>query len=570
MAVVVPEGRTRQGRVRYSHVTYHQLDEDSDRIALGLAECGVEPADRAAVMVRPGLDFFALAFGLFKAGVVPVLIDPGMGSRAWGVPGRGRARGFHRNHQGGLGQAGARLGKALRAPGRPRRAAVLLERSDDFGRRSPAGATSRGRGPIRRFHPSIDRPGRHRRHPVHQRQHGSTQGGRLHPRDLPAPRSSIFRDALRDRAGRDRSLHVPLFALFAPALGMTAIVPEMDPTRPAQVDPAKLVRGDRRLRRRRTCSARRPCSAGSAACARPRRDELPTLKRVVSAGAPCLGASARPSSHGCSSPRRRSSRPTAPPRRCRSPRSAATRSWARPATDRRGALASASAGRSRASRCEIIRDQRRADPALVRRPWRARRARSARSSSRARSSPASTSAAPRPTALAKIADPAGRSFYHRMGDLGYRDDRGRHLVLRPEVAPGRSSPTRPSSPSAARASSTPTPRSPAPRWWASGRPRGRSPSSASSPSRRLTAAEAERVRARAARARVRPGHIPRPIRDDPVPPVVPGRYPPQRQDLPREAGGLGREEAAMTDWSNGPVLVTGGGGFLGIGDRPAA
>ena len=32
----------------------------------------------------------------------------------------------------------------------------------------------------------------------------------------------------------------PLFALFAPALGMTAIVPDMDPTRPARVDPAKI------------------------------------------------------------------------------------------------------------------------------------------------------------------------------------------------------------------------------------------------------------------------------------------------------------------------------------------
>ena len=47
------------------------------------------------------------------------------------------------------------------------------------------------------------------------------------------------------------------------------------------------------------------------------------------------------------------------------------------------------------------------------------------------------------------------------------------------------------------------------------------------------------------------------ISDDPLPPGLPGRYPPQRQDLPREAGGLGREEAWMK------ALVTGGGGFLG-------
>ena len=33
------------------------------------------------MMVRPGLDFFSLVFALFKAGVVPVLIDPGIGLR---------------------------------------------------------------------------------------------------------------------------------------------------------------------------------------------------------------------------------------------------------------------------------------------------------------------------------------------------------------------------------------------------------------------------------------------------------------------------------------------------------
>ncbi len=33
----------------------------------------------------------------------------------------------------------------------------------------------------------------------------------------------------------------PLFALFDPALSMTTIVPEMDPTRPAEVDPRKII-----------------------------------------------------------------------------------------------------------------------------------------------------------------------------------------------------------------------------------------------------------------------------------------------------------------------------------------
>ena len=83
MAVVVPEGRDPGGRSRYSHLTYRQLDQDSDLIALGLGASGIAPGTRAAVMVSPGLDFFALTFALFKAGVVPVLIDPGMGLKAW-------------------------------------------------------------------------------------------------------------------------------------------------------------------------------------------------------------------------------------------------------------------------------------------------------------------------------------------------------------------------------------------------------------------------------------------------------------------------------------------------------
>ena len=84
MAVVVPDGRDRSGRVRYTHLTYRQLDQDSNRIAHGLKAFGIGRGTRAVVMVRPGLDFFSLVFALFKAGVVPVLIDPGIGLRNLG------------------------------------------------------------------------------------------------------------------------------------------------------------------------------------------------------------------------------------------------------------------------------------------------------------------------------------------------------------------------------------------------------------------------------------------------------------------------------------------------------
>lgn len=81
VAVVEPLGYDRRGKRRYRHFTFRQLDEDSDRIARGLREMGIPEGSRLALLVRPGVDFISLVFGLFKAGMVAILIDPGMGRR---------------------------------------------------------------------------------------------------------------------------------------------------------------------------------------------------------------------------------------------------------------------------------------------------------------------------------------------------------------------------------------------------------------------------------------------------------------------------------------------------------
>ena len=78
-AVVFPVGRDSLGRVTYSHLTFTQLDDESDRLATGLVDFGVQPGHRLVLMVRPSLEFIALTFALFKTGAVAVLIDPGMG-----------------------------------------------------------------------------------------------------------------------------------------------------------------------------------------------------------------------------------------------------------------------------------------------------------------------------------------------------------------------------------------------------------------------------------------------------------------------------------------------------------
>ena len=62
-------------------MSYSELDQASDEIALGLRAIGIEPGARAVLMVPPGRDLFPLVFAVLKAAVVPVLIDPGIGRR---------------------------------------------------------------------------------------------------------------------------------------------------------------------------------------------------------------------------------------------------------------------------------------------------------------------------------------------------------------------------------------------------------------------------------------------------------------------------------------------------------
>ena len=60
-------------------VTYRQLSERIDLISRGLAFYRLDPGTRAVMMVPPSIDMFALVFALLKAGIAPVMVDPAIG-----------------------------------------------------------------------------------------------------------------------------------------------------------------------------------------------------------------------------------------------------------------------------------------------------------------------------------------------------------------------------------------------------------------------------------------------------------------------------------------------------------
>lgn len=60
-------------------LTFSQLEARSDEYAWYLRDNGVSPGDRVMLMVKPSADFICLTFALFKIGSPVILIDPGMG-----------------------------------------------------------------------------------------------------------------------------------------------------------------------------------------------------------------------------------------------------------------------------------------------------------------------------------------------------------------------------------------------------------------------------------------------------------------------------------------------------------
>ena len=78
-AVICPSGKDRNGNTTYTHLTFRQLERESDCLAHGLLASGIRRGTRTILMVKPSLEFFALTFALFKVGAVPVVVDPGMG-----------------------------------------------------------------------------------------------------------------------------------------------------------------------------------------------------------------------------------------------------------------------------------------------------------------------------------------------------------------------------------------------------------------------------------------------------------------------------------------------------------
>lgn len=269
-AVKIPRGRA-GGRIDYLTLTFRELDIEVNAWVTRLQAKGVRPGDRALVMVRQGLPLIAAAFALFKLGAVPVIIDPGMGRKSFlACVARSRPRVL----------LGIPLAQLL---SRVFRSAFTSVEVRAWASGSPTARLSSGKSastPVTLANSAATDLA------AILFTSGSTGApkGVCYEHGMFEAQVQLVRDTYGITPGEVDLPMLPIFALFNPALGMTTVVPELDPSRPAAVDPAKIVQA---IQQENITN-----SFGSPTLWRKIFDHclekqitLPSLKRVLCAGA---------------------------------------------------------------------------------------------------------------------------------------------------------------------------------------------------------------------------------------------------------------------------------------------
>ncbi|MEW5804157.1 MAG: fatty acid CoA ligase family protein [bacterium] len=276
-AVVFPHSRDAQGRVSYTHLTFRQLNEEADRYAHGFKTLGIQRGMRVLLMVRPGLEFIALTFALFKMGAVPVLIDPGMGKSNL------------------LNCIASVEPEALIAIPLVHAARLLFGKYFQSVRYSVTVGSRRfpGGGPTIHDVRKLDS----KPFEVVETKDTDTAAILFTTGSTGSPKGVVYLHGMFDAQVRliQQAYAIgegevdlpgfPLFALFSAAMGMTSVIPDMDPTKPARVNPARIVEA---IQNHGVTN-----SFGSPAIWRRVTEycldqglQLPSLKRVLMAGAP--------------------------------------------------------------------------------------------------------------------------------------------------------------------------------------------------------------------------------------------------------------------------------------------
>ena len=263
------------GKSPYKYITFRELARQSDSYAHGLQRIGLRRGARTIVMVQPSLALFALTFALFKVGAVPVLIDPGMGRKNLVTClASVEAEAF----------IGIPLAHVMR----------ILFRSAF---RSVKTVVTVGRRWFWGWHTLADLVADEEPYEIVSTRADETAAILFTSGSTGPAKGVVYTHGIFD--AQVKYLHsqfgygpdeidlasFPLFALFDAALGMTAVIPDMDASKPGSADPHKII--DAIESERCTHMFGSPALLNRVArFGEAQGIKLPTLRRVITAGAP--------------------------------------------------------------------------------------------------------------------------------------------------------------------------------------------------------------------------------------------------------------------------------------------
>lgn len=270
-AVRAPLGRGRDGTICYAERSFAELEAEASATAHYIAAQGIVRGGRVLLMVRPGLDLIRIVFALFKLGAVPIVIDPGMGIRKFLRCVR------HSQPNALIGIAPAIwTARCLRASFRA--VEIKIPVNNGFGSRIDS---FKHRGAYVVADSAEDELA------AILFTSGSTgpAKGVCYAHGMFLAQVEAIRKQYAIKPGEVDLPMLPVFALFNPALGMTTVVPEMNPSRPATVDPANIVQAIQQNEVTNSFGSpalwtkiARYCEQASIT--------LPSVRRILMAGAP--------------------------------------------------------------------------------------------------------------------------------------------------------------------------------------------------------------------------------------------------------------------------------------------
>jgi acyl-CoA synthetase (AMP-forming)/AMP-acid ligase II len=212
----------------WQQIRFGELDTYVSRIAGGMARMGIRPGDRALVMVKAGIDLIAIAYALFRLGAVPILIDPGMGIKNFlSCVARSQPTAF----------IGIPLAHAIRVffPGSFR----SVKHPITVGPRLFWGGESlqsilKGADAL---HPPESSPDALAAILFTSGSTGPAKGV-MYTHGMFAAQVAALKRVFDYRPGEVDLAAFPLFSLFDGALGMTTVIPDLDPGKPGKCNPA--------------------------------------------------------------------------------------------------------------------------------------------------------------------------------------------------------------------------------------------------------------------------------------------------------------------------------------------